>query len=88
VDVDDAGESLDGDTLLDPDWSDSMWVSTRRVLNRLSRRLSGMDIVSGLEVLLSVCLEGVLGSASNGGASVEVYLMLDDVDLIMIVLGE
>jgi hypothetical protein len=47
-----------------------------------------MDIVSGLGVLLSVCLEGVLGSASNGGASVGVYLMLGDVDLIMIVLEE
>jgi biotin transporter BioY len=47
-----------------------------------------MDIVSALEVQLTVCLEGVLGSASNGGASVGVYLMLGDVDLIMIVLEE
>jgi hypothetical protein len=44
--------------------------------------------VSGLEVLLSVCLEGVLGSPSNGGAPGGVYLMLGDVDAIMIVLGE
>jgi hypothetical protein len=49
-----------------------------------------MDVisVSGLEVLLSICLEGVFGSASNGGASVGVYLMLGELDLIMIVLGE
>jgi hypothetical protein len=57
------------------------------VLSRLSRLSSGIDIVSGLGVLLSVCLEGVLGSASNGGASVGVYLMLGDSDLILIVLG-
>jgi hypothetical protein len=33
LDVEDAGESLDGDTLLDPDWSDSTRVSTRRLLS-------------------------------------------------------
>jgi hypothetical protein len=58
------------------------------VLNRLSRLASGTYVVSGLGVLLSVCLEGVLGSSSNEGASLGVYLMLGELDLIMIVLGE
>jgi hypothetical protein len=44
-----------------------------------------MDVVSDLEVLISVCLEGVLGSLSTGGAPVGVYLMLGEIDLIMIV---
>jgi hypothetical protein len=88
LEVEEAGESLEGDTLLDPDCSDSTRVSTWRVLSRLSRLSSSMGVVSGLEVQLSVCLEGVLGSPSNGSASVEVYLMLGELDLIMIVLGE
>jgi hypothetical protein len=89
LDVDEAGESLDGDTLLDSDWNGSApCVSRRIVLSRLSRSFSGMDTVSGLKVQLSVCLEGVLGSPSNGGAPVGVYLILGEIDLIMIVLEE
>jgi hypothetical protein len=56
------------------------------VLNRLSRRASGTYVVSGLGVLLSVCLEGVLGSSSNEGALLGVYLMFGDVDSIIVVL--
>jgi hypothetical protein len=41
--------------------------------------------VSGLEVQLSICLEGVLGSPSNEGASVGVNLMFGDIDPMMVV---
>jgi hypothetical protein len=67
-DVDEAGDSLvvpDGDTLLDTGcWGSATRVSIRRVLIRLSRRVSWVGLLSMFAGRLPSTqdLEGVLGS--------------------------